>query len=196
MKEGSTVDVWLGSAATVAVPDLRGLPQSAAQDSVEAAGLILQVAGTILTSESMAGRVVDQDPISGSVATGSTIRVWIGEAINFPAQKTSSWVSVSITGGYGSLHSIGDPVDLCYGWAELPGEPAGWWQVWDNQPPESSGVILREGSMISSGTDCFSATITGPTGYEEIVIYALEYKYATDSWEVKGWANVYIYVTE
>lgn len=206
LPEGGAVFVYIGEYVPqqVSVPDLGGLTETDARARVQGAGLIFEVAGTTPTSDSMVGRVVDQDPISGTLAEGSTIRVWIGEAdasgeetsLSFPEQDTSPWVSVSITGGHGSVHGIDDVVDLCYGWAQLSGEPPGSWQLWDFQPPESAGVIQDEGSMLSAGSDCISARITGPAGYEEIVAVALEYDHGSNSWQVKGTANVWIYVTE
>jgi beta-lactam-binding protein with PASTA domain len=206
LPEGTTVTIYVGAyePAAVDVPDLGGLIESDARRRVEDLGLVFKVAGTMPTSDSLQGRVVDQDPISGSVLVGSTIRVWIGDAdgsgeetsISFPEQRTSFWVSVSITGGHGSVHHIGEVVDLCWSWAQLSGEPPGQWQLWDFQPPESEGVMQDSGTMLSAGSDCISATITGPVGYEEIVAVALQYDHGESSWEVVDWANVWIYVED
>ncbi len=206
LPRGSTISVWLGSPASVAVPDLGGLLEADARTAVANADLVFEKAGTIPTSDSLIGRVVDQDPISGSVLVGTVVRVWIGVASapgttapSFPAERTSSWVTITIDGGHGSTHSIGDIVEICVSWSSMPGEPAGTWVLWDHQPPDAPGAQITDGSMATAGSDCVSGTITGPVGYERFVMAAYRYHYGSggepDSWDLEDYAQIYIYVT-
>ena len=80
VEPGRTISVWLGQMELVAVPDLGGFELAVAEQRVDEAGLALQVVGTVPVDAADAGRVMDQDPISGSVPVGSVIRVWLGEA--------------------------------------------------------------------------------------------------------------------
>ena len=197
--EGGIIEIWLGSVAKNIVPDLGGLTESVAINKIKAEGFVPRYGGTIKTTDSgFAGRVMDQDPLPGRAEpAGSTITYWLGEfSLNFPGQKTSPLVSVSISGGHGSVHSIGDKVDLCFSWVQKVGEPSDRWELWDFQPPGSSGVIIIDGNMEYAGSDCITATITGPVGFEQVIMLDRKFDYSTNKWEMRDWADIWIYVTE
>ncbi len=81
--EGDTVTVYEGeyTPPQVPIPDLGGLPEADAIAAIEAVGLVADVAGTIETTDSgFVGRVMDQNPLDGTVVAGSTVRIWIGVA--------------------------------------------------------------------------------------------------------------------
>ncbi|MCP3996833.1 MAG: serine/threonine protein kinase [bacterium] len=65
----------------VAVPDLGQLTWEDAIQKAESYGLAIEFSGTVAleAGNSMIGRVLDQDPMTGNVPEGTTIRVWLGE---------------------------------------------------------------------------------------------------------------------
>jgi len=81
-----------------------------------------------------------------------------------PAAKASTFVGLSITGGHGSTHRIGEQVTLCYTskvnqYIRLASTQVG------------ITTVLRPGVDDGNG-ECFLGTVTSPTGVDTIRIDA------------------------
>lgn len=194
---GGTIRIWIGVPNVIRVPDLGGLNENDAINSINTNGFVPVYGGTISTTDqNQDDRVMDQEPSFGQNATaGSVITYWLGKAeLTFPEKRRSDLVKISITDKHGSTHMIGEIVELCYSWVQQQVEPSDKWEIWDFQPAGSEGAIIKDGSMSYAGSDCMTTTITGPTGYEQIAIVDLKFDYATNSWKIRDWADVWIYV--
>lgn len=75
-------------------------------------------------------------------------------------------MGLSITGGHGSTHSIGDRVTLCYS-----SQPNQYIRLLDYQPPNQLNNVIREGVDDGRG-ECISGTIEAPPGGERFRIEA------------------------
>lgn len=77
---GSEVTVRLGKPRQVVVPDLIGLTDAEASDAGAAAGVIVEIVGTVGTTDSaLVGKVVSQDPAAGgAVDEGTGVSILIG----------------------------------------------------------------------------------------------------------------------
>ena len=107
VESGSTVTltIWDYEAAEVAMPNLVGMSQAAAETALTAAGLMFTVGTQETSTVSQIGQVLAQDPGAGTmVAAGSTVSFTVGVAVTlgmlFEAQMV--WTSIGPdTRGYG-----------------------------------------------------------------------------------------------
>src|SRR6185295_19053943 len=84
--------------------------------------------------------------------------------VSAPAQKTSNLVGLSITGGNGSTHRVGEYLTLCY-----TSKANQRIRVYDTMTP---GTLMRAGVDDGKG-ECFQVIVTLPTGVDSIRIDAL-----------------------
>jgi hypothetical protein len=82
-----------------------------------------------------------------------------------PAQKTSSRVGLTLTGGHGAAHHVGEFLQLCY--TSIPNQRIRLFDVQGSQV-----TILRDGTDDGTG-ECFYVTVTAPTGVDIVRIDAL-----------------------
>ncbi len=77
---GEEVTVQLGELQRVAVPDLIGLSIDEADEILDALGLVLEIIGSTTVEEGspLDGNIATQDPVSGDVPIGSSVKVTIG----------------------------------------------------------------------------------------------------------------------
>jgi hypothetical protein len=83
-----------------------------------------------------------------------------------PAEKKSALVGLTVAGGHGSSHSIGEQVMLCY--SSVANQ---YIRLLDFQPPGTLAGVIREGVDDGQG-ECLNGTIAGPAGYEVFRIEA------------------------
>jgi hypothetical protein len=79
---------------------------------------------------------------------------------SLPAEKQSRLVGLSVTGGHGSSHRIGEQITLCY--SSLANQ---YIRLLDFQPPGNLINVIREGVDDGQG-ECISGNVTAPAGYE------------------------------
>lgn len=101
----------------------------------------------------------------GTLSDSVTIRV----NYNFPSEQFSVYADISITGGHGSIHHLGDTVQICYYFIS----DSYWFEFRDYSPASlgSDGAtgpysILAQGTMYDSQNICKNYTLVAPTGYE------------------------------
>lgn len=107
--EGSTVIVSFSSgAATVSVPDLKGMTQDAAQKALEDANLTLAKANPVESTEGDPGTVVDQDPAAGEeVAEGTLVTIdVVSDQVTVP-----SVTGMSLSEAKSTLSNVGLSID-------------------------------------------------------------------------------------
>ena len=101
----------------------------------------------------------------GTVSDSVTIRV----NYNFPAQQFSVYAGISITGGHGGIHHIGDTLQICYYF-----DSDNYIFEFRDYSPASIGQngttgpynILAQGTMFDSQNVCKNYTLVAPAGYE------------------------------
>lgn len=120
-----------------------------------------------------------------------------GSGLSFPQQHSGAYVSVSVSGGHGSTHKIGEVILFCFTISNLPDASYAYF-TYDYQPasPSSNGATGPRTGLVGSalavnGTLCWNITINGPTGYEafQTLLQSPMASVQTD------YAEVWIYVT-
>lgn len=184
----------------VDVPDLGGMMRADARALVRSRGLVFEVAGYRDMGSEMAGRVVDQDPLpyGSPVASGSTVRVWLGAASSFiptfPDQRTSDRLTIWLPGHeHGDTIERGTTVEVCVALHPFnqPEPPYPNWVLSDFYPADGPGAWIAGGSMPPGGmTQCYDHDVTGPGGYEAFGLSMLN----PSSAAVVEYADFWIYV--
>lgn len=138
----------------------------------------------------------------GSITRQVTISVQSAPALSFPPQRSGSRVSLSISGGHGSSHRIGESVQVCWtfsGVGQVGPEGGGYsYTLRDYQPATGgSGGVNTSGpyyehrhTWASDGTQCLSGTLTAPSGYEAFRIDLWQGTFST----YLEFAEIWIYV--
>ncbi|MFZ5878693.1 MAG: zinc ribbon domain-containing protein [Chloroflexota bacterium] len=139
---------------------------------------------------------------AGNVSNTYPFELECKRQLQFPPEIFGSHVSLSFTGGHGSVHEIGDSVRLCYTFTDTSFGEDGIYQfyLYDFQPasPGSNGVdtsgphkLLASGDA-KEGTACMDGSISEPGGYEA---FRLEiYKPGFPSDIFLEFAELWIYV--
>jgi hypothetical protein len=102
---------------------------------------------------------------------GGTItrNVTVDVVYNFPAQRFSDYVTLTITGGHGGIHHIGDSIQFCYSF----GDGDGSFEIYDYSPASIGAdgatgpyYILGDGLLYEAQNVCKEYTLVEPGGYE------------------------------
>jgi len=133
----------------------------------------------------------------GNFSGGSVIdSVTINMSYEFPSQKYSSYVNLSITGGHGSIHHIGDTAQICYSFNSA----SYLFEFRDYSPatPGSGGAtgpynVLADGSMYDAKNVCKNYTLVEPGGYEAFQFRVEQASESPDPILV-DYAEVWIYI--
>ncbi len=90
----------------VEVPAVTGLPASAAQDTIEAEGLVYELGGTRVSPTVPSGQVISQDPDPGALLDpGSVVRVVL--SVGPQTFKVPDLVGTSVEGARDALSALG-----------------------------------------------------------------------------------------
>ena len=133
---------------------LNGVPLSSLNGSTQVCPVTSQTTYTLMGYSS-----------GGIVSDSVTIRV----NYNFPQQQFSIYAGISITGGHGSIHKLGDTVQICYNFSSQ-----NYIFEFRDYSPASLGSdgatgpysVLSQGSMYDSQNVCKNYTLVAPAGYE------------------------------
>lgn len=134
---------------------------------------------------------LEADSANGTITRTVTINV----TYLFPLVRVTDYATISISGGHGSVHHLGDTIQVCYSF-----NSAGYlfevrnYAPATNSPEGATGsyAVLAEGSMYSSQNVCKNYTLVEPGGYEA---YQIRILVASESPtpQVVGIAEVWIY---
>ncbi len=105
---------------------------------------------------------------NGGLQRQITVTVSGAPAVIIPSAHTSNLVSISVSGGHGSTHHIGESVQVCY-FVDQNGDSVGWEVRYypgatsTTSGPSGSNTLIASGGPDAVST-CKNITLSGPTG--------------------------------
>jgi hypothetical protein len=142
--------------------------------------------------------------VAGNVSNTYSFELKCERQVVMPPQRFAPHISLSITGGHGSSHKVGETIQFCYtftGVGQIGPEGAGYkFAFLDYQPatPGPDGVDtsgphqVHASGWAGEGTYCTEGKITVPKGLEAFRVELLRYD-QTHDWMVE-FAEIWILV--
>jgi hypothetical protein len=119
-----------------------------------------------------------------------TIEKYVDVTVNIvcPAGRTSSSAELYVEGGACSIHSIGDPIEICV-FAKNGGENLWTYKLIDIQSPyfdelgqlQGDKTLLSEGSLLTT-EKCKTYNVAEPAGFEVLELRIYNYGQEADDW--------------
>lgn len=114
--------------------------------------------------------------------------VYVTVNIVCPAGRSSSYADLYVEGGACSIHSIGDPIEICVS-AKVGGENLWTYKLYDIQTPyfDDLGLLQGDKTLLSEGSltlsmKCKKYTIAEPVGFEVLEMRIYNYGQEADDW--------------